>query len=215
MLHSLGERGIARVAGSVSSVESRWVGFIQSGSELQPPWQIWVGQKGSAVCDSVGMPGSYCFLALEPVISAIHNVETFPKCSQVSRYREILLVASFAVLRPFHDVKVPEPKTVEFCNRDGEGFEWVVVRHIVKVNRWRDSHTDLLPVPNFQHLFDCFREKADSIRRNTSIFISSVIRSCSEKLIDQVSIRRMNLDPVKSGFFRVARCPPIVVQGSL
>ena len=38
MLHGSGERGIARVAGSVSSVESRWVRFIQSGSELQPPW---------------------------------------------------------------------------------------------------------------------------------------------------------------------------------
>jgi hypothetical protein len=38
MLKDSGERGIARVAGSVSSVESRWVWFIQSGSELQPPW---------------------------------------------------------------------------------------------------------------------------------------------------------------------------------
>ena len=38
MPHGSGERGIARVAGSVSSVESRWVRFIQSGSELQPPW---------------------------------------------------------------------------------------------------------------------------------------------------------------------------------
>ncbi len=38
MLHGSGERGIARVAGSISSVESRWVRFIQSGSELQPPW---------------------------------------------------------------------------------------------------------------------------------------------------------------------------------
>jgi hypothetical protein len=44
-------------------------------------------------------------------------------------------------------------------------------------------------------------------------FIGSPIRSRSEKLIDQVSIRRMNLDPVKSGFFRVAGCPPIIVQG--
>ena len=30
--------GIARVTGSASSVESRWVRFIQGGSELQPPW---------------------------------------------------------------------------------------------------------------------------------------------------------------------------------
>jgi hypothetical protein len=37
-LHGSGERGIARVAGSASSVESHWVGFIQSGSELQPRW---------------------------------------------------------------------------------------------------------------------------------------------------------------------------------
>jgi hypothetical protein len=68
-------------------------------------------------------------------------------------------------------------------------------------------------IPDFQDVFDSFGEKADSIRRNTSIFIGSPIRSCSEKLIDQVSIRRMNLDPVKSGFFRVAGCPPIIVQG--
>jgi hypothetical protein len=32
------ERGIARVTRSVSSVESLWVRFIQSGFELQPPW---------------------------------------------------------------------------------------------------------------------------------------------------------------------------------
>jgi hypothetical protein len=104
-------------------------------------------------------------------------------------------------------MKVPEPIAVESCNRDGERFAWVVVRHIVKINRRRDSHTDLLAVPGFQDLFNCFREKADSIRRNTSVFIGSLIRSCSEKLIDQVSIRRMNLDPVESGFFRVGRLP--------
>jgi hypothetical protein len=68
-------------------------------------------------------------------------------------------------------------------------------------------------IPDFQDTFNRFSEKADSIRRNTSIFIGSPIRSCSEKLIDQVSIRRMNLDPVESGFFRVAGCPPIIVQG--
>jgi hypothetical protein len=32
-------------------------------------------------------------------------------------------------------------------------------------------------------------------------------------LIDQVSISRMDLDPVESGFFRIAGCPPIIVQG--
>jgi hypothetical protein len=55
--HGSGERGIARVAGSASSVESLWVWFIQDGSELQPPWEIRVGQKRSAICNSVGMPG--------------------------------------------------------------------------------------------------------------------------------------------------------------
>jgi hypothetical protein len=43
MLNGSRERGIARVAGSASAVESRWVGFIQSGSELQSSWQIGVG----------------------------------------------------------------------------------------------------------------------------------------------------------------------------
>ena len=36
ILRSSGERGIAGVARSISSVERRWVRFIQSGSELQP-----------------------------------------------------------------------------------------------------------------------------------------------------------------------------------
>ena len=81
----------------------------------------------------------------------------------MSRQGDSLLAASFAVLRPFNDVEVPEPKVVESCHRDGKGFEGVVVPHIVKVNRRRDAHTDLLAVPGFQNLFDCFREKADSI----------------------------------------------------
>ena len=38
MPHGSGERGIARVANSASSVKGRWVGFIQRGSELQSPW---------------------------------------------------------------------------------------------------------------------------------------------------------------------------------
>jgi hypothetical protein len=71
----------------------------------------------------------------------------------------------------------------------------------------------VLAVPGFQNPFNCFREKADSIRRNTSVFIGSLIRSCPEKLIDQVSIRRMNLDAVESGFLCFASCPPIVGQG--
>src|SRR5271165_3851581 len=107
-------------------------------------------------------------------------------------------------------MKVPEPIAVESCNRDGEGFEWVVVRHIVKTTRRRDSHPHMPAIPDFQDALNCFTEKADSIRRNTSVFIGSPIRSCSEKLIDQVSIRRMNLNPVKSGFFRVAGCPSII-----
>ena len=109
-------------------------------------------------------------------------------------------------------MKVPEPIVVQFSNRDGEGVEWVVVRHVVKTTRRRDPHTHMRAIPDFEDAFDCFREKADSIRRNTSIFIGSLIRSCSEKLIDQVSIRSMNLDPVKSCCLRVACCPPIIVQ---
>src|ERR1700727_3358678 len=141
------------------------------------------------------MPTPYRFLALGPVISTIHNVETFPKRSQVSRQREILLAASLAVLRLFNDMKIPEPIAVESCNCDGEGIAWVVIRHIVKINRRRDAHADLLAVPGFQNQFNCFREKADSIRGNTSVFIGSLIRSCSEKLIDQVCNRGVNLDP--------------------
>src|SRR5271165_3784228 len=123
------------------------------------------------------MPDPYCFLSPEPVISAIHHVETFPKCSQVSRQGEILLAASFAVLRRFNDVEVPKPVVVESVDRDGEGFERVVVTHIVETTRRRDSHSNMPAVPDFQDVFDRFREKADSIRRNTTIFIASPIRS--------------------------------------
>jgi hypothetical protein len=49
--------------------------------------------------------------------------------------------------------------------------------------------------------------------RNTSAFIGSLIRSGPEKLIDQVSICRMNLDAVKSGFFRVDGCQTIIFKG--
>ncbi len=56
-------------------------------------------------------------------------------------------------------------------------------------------------------------EKAGSVPRRTSVFIGSPIRSCPKKLIDQVSVRRMNLNPIKSRFFRVGGCPPIVIQG--
>src|SRR5271157_5286841 len=104
-------------------------------------------------------------------------------------------------------MKVPEPIAVESCHRDGVGFEWVSVRHIVKAARRRDSYTHLPASPDFQDAFNCFSEKADSIRRNTPIFVGSPIRSCSEKLIDQVPIRRMNLDTIKPGFFRVAGRP--------
>ena len=144
-------------------------------------------------------------------ILVIHNVESFPKCSQASRHGEIVAAASFAVLRRFNDVEVPEPIAVESCNRGGEGFEWVVIRHIVETTGRRDSYADMIAIPGFQDAFHCFREKADSIRRNTSIFIGSPIRSCSEKLIDHASIAT-NLDPIKSGFFRVGGCPSIVVQ---
>jgi hypothetical protein len=51
------ECGVACVAGSISPVESRVVRFVQIGSKSQPPWQVWVGQKGSAVCDRIGAPG--------------------------------------------------------------------------------------------------------------------------------------------------------------
>ena len=93
----------------------------------------------------------------------------------MSRHGEIRLAASFAVLRRFNNMKVPEPIAVESCNRDGEGFKWVVVRHIVKATRWRDSYTHLPAIPDFQDAFHCFSEKADSIRRNTSIFVRSLI----------------------------------------
>src|SRR4051812_22517049 len=100
----------------------------------------------------------------------------------MSRQGEIVLLASFAVLRHFNDVDVPEAIAVKSCNSDGEGFERIVVRHIVKINRRGDSHTDMPAVPSFKDVFDCFTEKADSVRRNTSIFIGSPIRSRSEKL---------------------------------
>lgn len=90
---------------------------------------------------------------------------------------------------------------------------WVVVVHIVEVNRRRDAHTDLLAVPGSEHLFDCFREKADSIRRSTPIFICSMVRPRSEKLIDQVSICRVNFDPVKASLFRVDGCQTIIFNG--
>ena len=50
---------------------------------------------------------------------------------------------------------------VEFFHDDRKGFEWIGVRHVVEVNRWRDSHTDLPAVPKFEHRLDCFSEKAD------------------------------------------------------
>ncbi len=58
-------------------------------------------------------------------------METPPKFS-VKRYcviaHRVRAAASF--LRRFNDMKVPEPIAVESSNRDGEGIEWVVVRHV-------------------------------------------------------------------------------------
>jgi len=59
--------------------------------------------------------------------------------------------------------RVLEVMNTELSNRDGEGVEWIVVAHVVEVDGRRDSHTHLLAVPNFEHLFDCFFEKACSI----------------------------------------------------
>ena len=56
-LNHSGERGIGGIAVGSSTVESLWIGRVQSGSELQAPRQIRVGQKRSAVGDSVGMSG--------------------------------------------------------------------------------------------------------------------------------------------------------------
>jgi hypothetical protein len=212
MLRGSGERGIIRVADGASSVESLWVWFIQTGSELESSWEIRIRQEGSAVCNSVGVPGPQCFLAPGPVITAIYNVKTFPESPQVSRHRAIFLAGPFAVLCHFNYVKVPEPISVECVDCDGESFVRVVVCHIVETARRRDSHTHLAALPDFQDPFNGLSEKADSIRRSTSILIRSLIRSGLEELIDQVSICRMNLDAVEPGCFRVVGCSPIVVQ---
>src|SRR5579863_4099857 len=104
----------------------------------------------------------------------------------MSGHGEILCAASFAVLRRFNHMKVPEPIAVETCNRGGKGFEWVVVRHVVEAACGRDSHAHLPALPDLEHAFHGLKEKADSIRRRASIFVGSPIRSCSKKLIDQV-----------------------------
>ena len=70
---------------------------------------------------------------------------------------------------------IPEPIAVESCNRDGEGFDRVVVRHSVKVIGRRYPYIDMTAFPDFQDAFNCLCEKADSIQRNASIFICSPV----------------------------------------
>jgi len=123
-----------------------------------------------------------------------------------------LLAASGAVLRLLHDVEVTEPKVVEHSRCNGEGVEWIIVVHVVEVDGRRDSHTHLLAVPDFEHPFDCLLEKACSIRTGTSVIIGSPVRFCAEELIDQISIRRVNFDPVEACLFRVAGGTPVVRQ---
>src|ERR1700741_3908641 len=97
-------------------------------------------------------------------------------------------------------MQVANSVIVESLDGRTKRFAQVLVMHVVKGSGRGYSHANTFLVPYFQNLFCYLSEKPNTVRSGTSIKIPSLIRSSVKKLVDQITICCVNLDPVEPSF---------------
>src|SRR5262245_4040608 len=102
-------------------------------------------------------------------------------------------------------MQVAHSVIVEQLDGRAKRFGQVLVMHVVKGSCRGNSHTNTFLAPYSQDLSRYFSKKTNTVRSGTPIKIPSSIRSGVEKLIDQIAIRCVNLDPIESSFLCVMR----------
>src|SRR5215470_9509403 len=100
-------------------------------------------------------------------------------------------------------MQIADAESVQSFDCHAKRFARVGVSHIVERSRRGDSNANALFVPHLQYFFRHFSEEANTVRSAVSINVAPLIRPSPKKLIDQIAVCCMNLDPIESGLLCV------------
>src|SRR5580700_429168 len=205
-------RGIIRVALRLESVEG--VAIIRSEWKFFPdaPWKIRIRNEVTTKRYCVGISlvdGCCCALRFKATVG-----DDFPS-KDLSRplgghRRLVLLNHERAAHARLDDMQIRKAKSIQTFSDMGMQCFWVGVGHRVERAIWSDAHAHAVMGPRGNHCFDDPKEETGSVFDRTTVFIRSFIAAVLKKLVNEIAVPRMNLDPIEAGRFRTLDCVAIV-----
>ena len=105
----------------------------------------------------------------------------------------------------FGDVQKGQPEAIQLLNRVAENSRRVAVVHVAERTGRREPHADALRPPGAHDGLRDLQEKARTILDAAAVAIRALVGPVAEKLINEITIRTVNLDAIKTGFLRQAR----------